>query len=296
MKRRPVLSLDMFQDPLLTVVGLILFGTIWAVIPSGKTMPSRKEAIGPFAQVESLQTETATLREKIATIYMKMALAAERVAERRSTAAKTVELTKAVAAESARVGELERQVQAATAGSARRDAAELLDSGKKALALLREELELARLRQNLRAKQGMVSLLERRALGAPEMGDVVTGNLLSMTPSNKEPRYIEVAEGKLYPMDDFHYKIEQYYSYARCVRKKETGESLDWLRVYLRGLDRTGDCVVFLLHGKSFPLFRQARAVILANGFDVGWYPAVSDTIIGSSGGSRPRTHRAGGN
>jgi hypothetical protein len=260
-----------------------------------RTIPSRKDAIGPFAQVESLKTETDTLRAKIAAIYMKLARVAQRSADRRATRAKLVELTKGVAAESARVGELERRVRAATGGSAKRDAAELLDAGRQALALLKNELELARLRQNLRAKLAMVSLLERRALGAAEGGEAVTGDLFTMTPSNKEPNYIEVAEGKLYPMDEFHYQIDRYYSYARCVRKKETGESLDWLRVYLRGVDRTRNCVVFLLHGNSFRLFRQAWAVVLAGGIDVGWYPALSDTIIGGSTGARPRTHSAGG-
>ncbi len=265
------------------------------MIPSGKTTPSRKEAVGPFAQVESLKTEADTLRAKIAAIYMHMSLVAQRSADRRATAAKMTEITKGVSAESVRVGELEQQVQAAAAGSAKRDAVELLDEAKKALALLQGELELAKLRQTVRAKLSMVSLLEGRKPGAPEGGEEVTGNLLTMTPSSKNPKYIEVAEGKLYPMDDFHYKIDQYYSYARCVRKKETGESIDWLRVYLRGIDRTRDCIVFLLHGNSFPLFRQARAVVLAKGVDVGWYPAVSDTIIGGSGGARPRTHSAGG-
>jgi hypothetical protein len=295
MKHRVEMSLEMFQDPLMTLVGMILFCTLWAVIPSGKTTPSRQDAVGPFAQVESLQTEADTLRAKIAAIYMQMALAAQRSSERRATAAKMTELARGVSAESVRVGELERQVQAATAGSVRRDAVALLDEAKKALALLQGELALAQLRQTVRAKTGMVSVLEGRKPGGSEGGAAVTGSMLTMTPSNKNPKYVEVAEGKLYPMDDFHYKIDQYYSYARCVRKKETGESIDWLRIYLRGIDRTRDCIVFLLHGNSFPLFRQARAVVLAKGIDVGWYPAVSDTIIGGSAGARPRTHSAGG-
>jgi hypothetical protein len=289
-KRQTALSLDMFQDPLLTIVGLILFGTIWLVIP-GKIVPSREDALASFAQVESLRNETQTLRLKL--VELERTLTNVFGNDPSRAAATLADLERHVADESLAVASLEQKLRDTSSLSMIENVEELLQNRKEGLEQLRLVLDIAELRKTASAKLESVRIFEGRARSESADGTAVSGRLDEQGRTSRDRNYVEIADGRLYPVDGSHYSATQYGQYVVAVRKKLSGESLDWLGGYLDDLNKGSDCVIFMLHRTSFPLFRRARSVAFNRGFEVGWVALTFDTLVigpGDGDGEGPPT------
>jgi|GEM_PF-3159121 len=262
--------LEMFQDPLLTIIALILLCTVWMIIPKAPD-PIDPRAFTAQNAIDSLQISQQAMDKLM-----------------QENLAKVEELQKELAW-------LDSQNKLTLEVAAKREEKSAwLDSLKTKLeSLLSEKREAIR---NLEQ-----SLPDTNAPPAPKLG----GSFTVFKQTDKKQVLVELVQNRLFPVDADHYEAKEVYyqmengsveSLVKATRKPYfRGEDMDAIASFdgefqklLRTLNTEEQFIVFLLHSDSFAIFRKAREIAMNQGFEIGWWPYERDGIIfGGSGGGR---------
>ena len=263
--------LEMFQDPLLTIIALILLCTVWMIIPKTPD-PIDPRSFTAQNEIDSLKISQQTIDKLLQEHLAKV--------EKLQKELEWLESEKKMTLEAANESEQKNA---------------LLDSLKAKLesALNEKREEIRRLEQ---------SLPDTNVAAPQKLGG---GSFTVFKQTDKQQVLIEIVNDRLFPVDDDHYDAESgHYQMkngsierrVKATRKSNVrGEDMDKIESFdsafqklLRTLNTEEKYIVFLLHSDSFAIFRKAREIAITKGFEIGWWPYNRDAIIfGGSGGGK---------
>ena len=335
--------LEIFQDPLLTIVALIQLNTTWVVIPdrvdyediksSMKTDEKRplredvKSIEGKVALLKSeimrKQHELEWLKEKINELHALSTGSSEDASQIKQ---KIEELEKELARKKEELKQIEDALKKRKEDLSTIRGIDNVEEIYEKIAALERELEVKHeelhsldkqieiARQN--AVDANVRADEQRKLIAPlqvqlkalleeikrlenEIAGIGSaGGFKPVFESDKEDYYIELVNNCLFPVDDDHYVNEdnrRTYGGITYITKngKKTrkasvsGENINKIgnpesnfNKTLNKLDPKKQRIIFLLHGDSIEIFRQAKAIALEKGIEIGWWAYEKDSIL----------------
>jgi len=269
MIRRPSFPFfEIFQDPVFTIIALILFATTPMIFPAEpKNVDPRAPAL--IEEVNSLGQEI------------------------RSLEGRQQELQQEVADRQAEANQVEAQRKEALA---KRDQDAQSEKQQRDLQ--------ARLQRELAAKKRELESL-RGELGRTEVRGPVLGKFTPIKDTNKNDKAVQLTGNKLYPVDEAHYTSREVYgtiSGGKIVRgvikvrkANAAGERLEDLdrpdskfQKFLKGISPRSERVYLLVSRDSFPILRKARSILDRQGIEYGWIPySRQEIVFGGGGGDR---------
>ncbi|RJR36523.1 MAG: hypothetical protein C4567_13705 [Deltaproteobacteria bacterium] len=261
---------EIFQDPVFTIIALILLATTPMIFPAEpKNVDPRAPAL--IDEVNSLNQEIHGMKSR------------------------QQELRQEVDNRQAESDQMEARRQQAEAKRAQ-DA----QSEKQ-----QQDLQ-TQLQRELEAKKREVEKL-RGELGRVEVKGPVPGKFTPIKDSSKNIVWVQLTGNKLFPVDDAHYtaKIFRDVSGGNIVRKatlerkaNAAGEPLEDLdrpdgkfQNLIKKLNSQKERVMLLVNKNSFPIFRKARSILDRQDIEYGWWPYNNNDItltMGGGGGHRP--------
>jgi len=302
MRREQFSFLEISQDPLLTILAIVLLGTVWFVLPDKDrsapqkiqrpAAPARKTA----SSLVQLESKIQILKEQIAARQKERGLLQSDLLRGRTSAEQKEEnvdpaqmqlsvdkLRSQVEQKQKELADLRVQIQIARrAAEGERDKRDI------------QAREIARLQNMLKNKQEELDRL-KKALDSASVASNSEG-FTEMVDSDKKPTFFELVNNQLFFLDSQNYRFESVYfveggqriNATRLTRKASAkGESVGNLEnaqgpfsKALSGLNPQNERVVFLVHGNSFAILKKARAVTKRRGVEIGWWPFESDQII----------------
>jgi outer membrane murein-binding lipoprotein Lpp len=301
MRRQQFSFLEVSQDPLMTILALVLLGTVWLILPGPPraSPPERNPAVTAqpdtrmVEDVSRLGARLAQLQNEIEWRRRESKALEDELRKERDAAAKAegkvqpseiqtriYELEREIEKKQKELEELQRQI-----ASAKQQAAAAEDKRK------RESSEAAQLQLELKAKQDELESL-RKAL-KPQKRE---GGYKEVFESKKRPAYFELVNNRLFILDPEFYDERQAYYYKGggvvsatvCTRKASApGEGAQALAnprgrflQKLKELDANDQRPVFLVHGDSFEIFRKAREIAEQQSPEWGWWPFNLEKIV----------------
>jgi len=262
--------LEIFQDPLLTIIALILLGTVWMILPRSPNPVDPK--------VYADQNEAASLKERIR-------LLKEKIRELQATIQRLKE----------KLHWVENQMNKQK---------EEMDESKEQEDLL--QTLLAKLLNELRAKREEVARLEQEFAELQGTSKKSGGGFAVVQETDKSSFFVELVKGRLFPVDEDHY--DELFGHIEVEDGKMVAAQKSTRKSYISGedinkienptstyqktlldLNPEETYLVFLLHEDSFQLFRKAREIASTKGFETGWWPHDDESIlfVGSGGGEQ---------
>jgi len=324
--------LKIFDDPLFTLAALILFNTVWFVLP----MPNRQEEAGGKShdteatlaslnrqwdwlldrekdlsknepnlseqekRLRELQLHKARAEAEIGRLQKEIEDLKQRIARERGDS---------VADLQANLERLERELEDKTRAlaSLEQEYAKLQAESHRAIS--EAEQERAHLQQEQQRKNEEIAVLRQQLAsnqGNGNDGDGFYGSPVHDT--TKDPLVVEVADNSLFffTVDNSpntnDYTVQHYVNGVGFTRKPDAkGEGLNEIRQAnskfrqeIGKLKPDGECVIFLVRSNSIPAFREAREVAAQMKLETGWLPIDQEEIGFGSGGQRIGTTSPG--
>ncbi|AEB10738.1 hypothetical protein Desac_2939 [Desulfobacca acetoxidans DSM 11109] len=272
MRRQQFSFMEMFQDPIFTIIGIILLATTPMIIPG------EPRFIDPRLPILLNEID-----------FLNQDLKAEQDANH--------QLTEDLGKQQDRFQQTEIQAKQWE------DRAQDLHQQTR---LLRENRD--RLQKEVAAKTRKVTALEQEMQRLGNRGQT-KGSFHVVTESSRDDFYFQVINKKLYPVNKDFYNSKDMFATVtggnivpvtvKTRKPKIAGVTLEdlpkpegaFLKT-LKSLNKSNDRAIFLVHKNSFALFRQARDLAFQQGYEVGWWPSMRDEIVI---GSISRDERIGG-
>jgi hypothetical protein len=286
--------LALFHDPMLTTVGLILFATIWMVIP-GQVKPSVDAQAKVWQQSDSLKKKAMALSDSAHALETALHGIRDRIPRDIGLEIRRArEMTGTMEADIQRIREALSHVsvkrESADTTKIRMDREKELELRQKEFSEAQHRLELARsyraLSQDLRQRQDSLAKLTARVGAHPPTSAPSGENLFSyIGPTTKKPTRVELAGDLLFPLDETHHEVAGAYltgqgdTVIEIVRRESRGKPVSYINTVLDKLNTKEDYIDFLLHGDSFSAYRDAKEIAFGRGFEVAWHAITSDTI-----------------
>jgi hypothetical protein len=277
MKRADESLLEIFQDPLLTITALILMSTVWLIMPSGLS-PVQPTCHAPDQESDQMRQELASVDQAL-----------------RDLGARSQALHQDIK-------RLEDQIEA------ERQLAEDHREERRAA-----DAVLARVERELADKRSQILKLQQELEAQDQQARKTEACFTVFSKSDKEPFWVEAVAGRLFPVDEAHYDYQSGYlelddgtvveAVQRTRKNDAAGDTANGVQEKrsqfqraLANLDAESRSILFLVHSDSFEVFRKAREVALAKGFEIGWWPYEMESVILVSGGAGRSIGTAGSN
>ncbi len=260
--------LEMFQDPLLTTVALILLNTVWMIIPRPPE-PIDMRSIVAQNELDSLKVRRRTLEKQAG-----------------EAATKSRELNEKLAWVENQISKAREQ---GTESQTQEDLTQAL---------------IAKLQSELKEKQEALQKFEQTLPDTVGTTPSPIEGISLVRETDKLPFLMEAVNGRLFPVDENHYEVLTGYikmedgrmvpATQKSRRASARGEDIAAIaepasrfNKALRTLNTEEEYVVFLVHSDSFGIFRKAREIALNKRFEIGWVPFERESIILSAGGRK---------
>ncbi|MBM4287289.1 MAG: hypothetical protein FJ135_03905 [Deltaproteobacteria bacterium] len=252
MKRISFPFLSLFQDPVFTILALILLATTPMIFPG------EGKKIDP--QVPILMEEIHALEKAVSELQG----------------------TQKLLEQNKEGKDLDYQGLAQSLQGLRQKNLDLRETAED------QRRNLNRLNHDVQVKRREVEQLKNDLARLGTRQGPVPGGFYDMGDSTKQDFYIQLAGNRLYPVDDEYYNSKDVYGtiaggemVAVLVKTRKTGTPGDQLEDLerpanklenvLQGLDSRQNRIIFLVQGNSFPIFRKAREQVFRRGFECGW-------------------------
>jgi len=260
MRRTSFSFMELFQDPIFTILALILLATMPMVFPGeGKHFDP---------QVQGLMEEIKAIEKFIR--------------DHKEIIRQLEQQKKEKEAEYQGLREMKQK---------KLDSKALEQQQLKTLKDLQNTLA-ARRREVEKLKAELTRLNSRRGNFAPS-------GFHALEDSPKKDFYIQLAGNRLYPVDNQHFSARDAYATiaggktipvtVKTRKSKATGDRLEDLgkpgseiEKVLKKLDARQQRIIFLVQRDSFPIFRRARELVFKRGFECGWlFTSRQEIILG---------------
>lgn len=259
---------EIFQDPVFTIIALILFATTPMIFPGEpKNVDPRAPAL--IDEVNSLGQEIHSLEGRQQELQQEMAnrqVEADQVEARRKQA-------EAKRAEDAQSEQQQRDLQ-------------------------------TQLQRELAAKKRELDKLHGE-LGRVEARGPVPGKFTPIKDTTKNDKAVQLIGNKIYPVDEAHYSSRQIFPtvsgggivpmVVKERKSKVAGENVEDLdrpdskfQKFLKGINPRSERVYLLVSRDSFPILRKARSILDRQSIEYGWIPySRQEIVFGGGGGDR---------
>jgi hypothetical protein len=252
MRRDSFSFFALFQDPVFTIIALVLFATTPMIIPSeGKHVDPR---------VPVMIEDIAAMEKEVGSLTVE--------ADR---------LKQESLARQAEYQDLAEQVK-----QAEKHRGDQQENG------IQQQRQVAQLRRELAARQQEVLGLESE-LQRFSQKPAVAHKFFALGKSDKQDVYLQLVGNRLYPVDNQHYTAKSaYYMVSggkvveRLVKTRKPGVAGDKtedvaapgsnLNQVIKNLNPRQQRLIFLVSADSFPIFRQARNLAFTQGIECGWF------------------------
>ena len=276
---------DLLQDPMLTLLALILFGTLWIVIPGGKSI----SGITPWQlreQIHELDKIIATYENNYWNLMTTKARLEMKVPSLIQD--ENVELLIKIQDLQTRITDLRTAIESRSTDlknirSTKAKKSKELDKDRKMKNELEEEikLETARVREVSERKRELSSFLERRT-GVPVYSEHAT--------KKKNQIAFEAHNNQLYYFSLKNYNKPNWN--GEIIRnRRAAGEKIWEIKrkdsIFQKVLDNAyseSQYIYFFVRSDSFDIFLHARLIAEQKGFLVGWTPSDEGLFVRSLG------------
>ncbi len=224
--------MGIFQDPMLTIVGLVLFGTIWMAIP-GEVRPSAEALEEIWSQSDTLRRTAVALLDSVhaARVDLQDAAKTGRVdvgATIDSVSRSIASVEEDIQRISDEIGlESEKPVEPDSVPE-QADFERRVRMNQKELRKVAQRIELALARRTLRQmRDSLAALYAQRDETPPRNPLGATGSFGVVQATTKEVTFIELAGGRLFPMDETHHRAPRCFMWVDRNRAcRQSGRSL----------------------------------------------------------------------
>jgi len=228
--------LDVFRDPLLTIIALALMSTVWIVIPSGSVEPSSENnALKMEDEIYRLKKEIDLLKKTIDNYMSKIEILREELYLKEKQLKKSGKITKLIQqidrlkrlinSKNIELNRLKKELEAATAES------------KKSLRIHKSIEEIRRIKESIRDKEVQLKILEEKikSLKRKQTKRVERSNE-EQNIIRSTQRQIELKEQEL---EKYHYELNKIMKLAQGLGFGEYTESKikDKKPVYFQAID-----------------------------------------------------------
>lgn len=261
MKSRDTSFFELFQDPLFTMMAIVLMGTVWIIVPEQSTPADQKtlmvkDEVGSLrrtievkeAAIERLKNERSNFSQKFSAIkeivddraidIMKLKTEVallekdiDSMRREKNELDETLKKAKDLSALMENINKLEKEIERKREELSRSN--ERLRTVKQETTHTKELNELfAKLQAELKALLDEIARIEPETKDNRGMG----GKFKPVFESDKRPIYIELVADRLFPIDDDHYDAKSHLRMSAgrtvtvlSVTRKSTvqGESVD---------------------------------------------------------------------
>lgn len=266
---------NIFQDPLLTLVGVLLLSSLWTIIPDDSTPSINPEAY-------NIQKRIARIKEVVISVSKEIE-----------------DLRRKILQKQEEIIWVEEQIQ-----KARREMNERMQEEGKLEGLI------ARLQSELSAREKEIERLEKilHDLREREKTYKVPPPVCL---TEKPPFNFGVMNGRIYLLDKEHLDvfystqivngIIYYMPHKVKIGSSVQGEDIEQIKnpngefqAKLSSLDNKESCLIFWVHPDSIRTYKEGRDMALGRKFEVGWNSWTEDYLYLGSGKERQETYKIG--
>ncbi len=275
MKQDDTTLFQALQDPLFTLIALVLINTLWIIIPGGRGPAGEPPPKDIRGQLTDLVVETRQLEGQVQGIEQAIHTEEMNVASLTDQGSLQEEEEKKL------IDNLEGRIQRLKDEALKKRQAQLSSSDSELGTVYRETENEKKRVEDLRSEKTSLAEFVKSRKGAAVYSTEGT--------QGKRPLYFELDHNKLYALNEDNYEIQQEALYTGknyvprqvLVRKKAAiGQSFDEIDEPDGDLHRklmesspNNYYVIFWARSDSFELFLKARFKAEQDGYSVGWHP-----------------------